>query len=50
MLYATGECFREMQLADAYALLFAAPLLIGCFPGWRACGPARTLASGWVEF
>ena len=28
MLFAVGECFREMQLADAYTLFFAAPLLI----------------------
>lgn len=48
MLYATGECFREMQLADAYALFFAAPLLITLLSGvvlGEPAGPARTLAS-----
>lgn len=33
MLYAVGECFREMQLADAYTLFFAAPLLITLLSG-----------------
>jgi len=33
MLYAVGECFREMQLADAYVLFFAAPLLITLLSG-----------------
>jgi drug/metabolite transporter (DMT)-like permease len=33
MLYAVGECFREMQLADAYALFFASPLLITLLSG-----------------
>jgi len=48
MLYATGECFREMQLADAYALFFAAPLLITLLSGLvlgEPAGLARTLAS-----
>jgi drug/metabolite transporter (DMT)-like permease len=33
MLFAVGECFREMQLADAYTLFFAAPLLITALSG-----------------
>ena len=33
MLYAIGECFRELQLADAYAIFFAAPLLITILSG-----------------
>ena len=33
MLYAIGECFRELQLADAYAIFFAAPLLITLLSG-----------------
>jgi drug/metabolite transporter (DMT)-like permease len=33
MLYAVGECFREMQLADAYSLFFAAPLVITLLSG-----------------
>lgn len=33
MLLAVGECFREMQLADAYTLFFAAPLLITLLSG-----------------
>lgn len=33
MLFAVGECFREMQLADAYTLFFAAPLLITLLSG-----------------
>lgn len=33
MLYAVGECFREMQLADAYTLFFAAPLVITLLSG-----------------
>ena len=48
MLYATGECFREMQLADAYALFFASPLLITLLSGvvlGEPAGPARTVAS-----
>jgi drug/metabolite transporter (DMT)-like permease len=48
MLYATGECFREMQLADAYALFFAAPLLITLLSGpvlGEPAGLARIVAS-----
>ena len=33
MLYAVGECFRELQLADAYALFFAAPLVVTLLSG-----------------
>jgi len=33
MLFAVGECFREMQLTDAYALFFASPLLITLLSG-----------------
>jgi drug/metabolite transporter (DMT)-like permease len=33
MLFAVSECFREMQLADAYTLFFAAPLLITLLSG-----------------
>lgn len=48
MLFSVGECFRELQLADAYALFFAAPLLItllsGPFLGEKA-GPYRITAA-----
>ena len=33
MLFAVGECFREMQLTDAYALFFASPLIITLLSG-----------------
>ena len=33
MLYAIGESFRELQLSDAYAIFFAAPLLITILSG-----------------
>lgn len=33
MLFSVGECFREMQLADAYAIFFAAPLIITLLSG-----------------
>jgi len=33
MLYCVGECFRELQLADAYALFFASPLLVTLLSG-----------------
>ena len=33
MLFAVGECFRELQLADAYTLFFAAPLVITLLSG-----------------
>ncbi len=48
MLYAVGECFREMPLADAYAIFFAAPLLITLLSGLilkEPAGPLRLSAS-----
>ena len=48
MLFAVGECFREMQLADAYALFFASPLLVTLLSGpvlGEAAGRFRILAS-----
>lgn len=48
MLFAVGECFREMQLADAYALFFAAPLLVTLLSGpvlGEAAGVFRITAS-----
>lgn len=48
MLFTVGECFREMQLADAYALFFAAPLLITLLSGpvlGEPAGPARIAAA-----
>jgi len=33
MLFSVGECFREMQLTDAYALFFAAPLIVTLLSG-----------------
>jgi drug/metabolite transporter (DMT)-like permease len=33
MLWAVGESFRELPLADAYAIFFAAPLLIAMLSG-----------------
>lgn len=48
MLFGVGESFRELQLADAYAIFFAAPLLItmlsGPILGERA-GPFRLAAA-----
>jgi drug/metabolite transporter (DMT)-like permease len=44
MLFAVGECFRELQLADAYALFFAAPLLITLLSG-----PVLGEPAGWVR-
>jgi len=40
MLYCVGECFREMHLADAYAIFFAAPLLITLLSGPMLGEPA----------
>jgi drug/metabolite transporter (DMT)-like permease len=40
MLYSVGECFRELQLADAYAIFFAAPLLITLLSGPMLGEPA----------
>ncbi len=48
MLYSVGECFRVMQLADAYAIFFAAPLLVTLLSGPMLGEPAgwiRTLAA-----
>jgi drug/metabolite transporter (DMT)-like permease len=48
MLFAVGECFRELQLADAYALFFAAPLVITLLSGpvlGEPAGPARIVAA-----
>lgn len=48
MLYAVGECFREMPLADAYAIFFAAPLLITVLSGIvmkEPAGPLRMTAA-----
>lgn len=42
MLFAVGECFREMQLADAYVIFFAAPLLITLLSG-----PVLGEPAGW---
>ena len=44
MLYTVGECFREMQLPDAYALFFTAPLLITLLSG-----PVLGEPAGWVR-
>ena len=48
MLFGVGESFREMQLADAYAIFFAAPLLITLLSGpmlGEKAGPYRIAAS-----
>jgi len=48
MLYSVGECYRVMQLADAYAIFFAAPLLVTLMSGPMLGEPAglmRTLAA-----
>ena len=48
MLFAVGECFRELQLADAYALFFAAPLVITLLSGpvlGEPAGLPRALAA-----
>ena len=44
MLFSIGESFRELQLADAYAIFFAAPLLITILSGpilGEKAGPFR---------
>jgi len=49
MLFAVGECFRELPLADAYAIFFAAPLLLTILSGLvmkEPAGPARLAAAG----
>lgn len=48
MLFTVGECFRELQLADAYTLFFAAPLVITLLSGpvlGEPAGPARIAAA-----
>jgi drug/metabolite transporter (DMT)-like permease len=40
LLFAVGECFREMHLADAYTIFFAAPLLITLLSGPMLGEPA----------
>lgn len=48
MLYAISECFRELHLADAYAIFFAAPLLITLLSGpvlGEKAGPYRITAA-----
>jgi drug/metabolite transporter (DMT)-like permease len=48
MLFAVGECFRELQLADAYTLFFAAPLVITLLSGpvlREPAGPLRSAAA-----
>jgi drug/metabolite transporter (DMT)-like permease len=48
MLYAIGESFRELQLSDAYAIFFAAPLLITILSGpilGEKAGPYRLAAA-----
>ena len=48
MLFGVGECFRELQLADAYAIFFAAPLLITLLSGpvlGEKAGPFRLAAA-----
>jgi len=48
MLFGIGESFRELQLADAYAIFFAAPLLITLLSGpilGEKAGPFRLAAA-----
>ena len=48
MLYGVSESFRELQLADAYAIFFAAPLLITILSGpilGEKAGPYRLTAA-----
>jgi drug/metabolite transporter (DMT)-like permease len=48
MLFGIGESFRELQLADAYAIFFAAPLLITMLSGpilGEKAGPFRLAAA-----
>ncbi len=48
MLFGVGESFRELQLADAYAIFFAAPLLITMLSGpvlGERAGPFRLAAA-----
>lgn len=50
MLFAVGECFRELQLADAYTLFFAAPLVITLLSGPVLGEPAGALRSAAAAF
>jgi drug/metabolite transporter (DMT)-like permease len=43
LLYAVSECFRELHLAEAYTLFFAAPLLITLLSGPILGEPAGRL-------
>lgn len=45
MMYAVGECFRVMHLADAYAIFFAAPLLVTLLSGPMLGEPAGLMRS-----
>ncbi len=48
MLYTVGECFRELQLADAYTIFFAAPLVITLLSGpllKEPAGPLRIIVA-----
>ena len=48
MLFSVGECFRELHLADAYTLFFAAPLLITLLSGpilGEAAGKVRIVTA-----
>jgi len=48
MLYSVSECLHEMQLPDAYAIFFGAPLLITVLSGLvmkEPAGPLRMTAS-----
>ncbi len=46
MLFAIGECLRELQLADAYAIFFAAPLLLTLLSGPVMREPAGAVRTG----
>lgn len=46
MLFAVGECFRELHLADAYTLFFAAPLLMTLLSGPVLAEPAGKVRIG----
>jgi len=48
MLFAIGECLRELPLADAYVIFFAAPLLLTVLSGLvmkEPAGPVRLIAA-----
>jgi drug/metabolite transporter (DMT)-like permease len=46
MLWAVGEAFRELPLADAYAIFFAAPLIMAILSGPVMKEPAGPLRLG----